>query len=141
MPLPPASAVNLGQCEDAQTGSLGCESPTRRDFLKAAAALAVWPWGATWAAETKRPKVAAIFTEFTYRSHAHVILENFLEPYLFNGKKTDPGCDVVALFGDQFPQNEMSRDVAKRYGIPIYDTIAGALCRGGDTLAVDAVLS
>ncbi len=29
-----------------------------------------------------RPKVAAIVTEFTYRSHAHVILENFLEPYL-----------------------------------------------------------
>src|SRR5688572_19820745 len=28
-----------------------------------------------------RLKVAAILTEFTYRSHAHVILENFLESY------------------------------------------------------------
>jgi hypothetical protein len=31
------------------------------------------------AAEPKRLKVAAVFTEFTFRSHAHVILENFLE--------------------------------------------------------------
>ncbi len=141
MPLLPASAVNLGHRENSSPGKRGCENLTRRDFLKTAAALAMWPMGRTLAAESQRPQVAALFTEFTYRSHAHVILENFLEPYLFNGKKTDPGCDVVALYGDQFPQNEMSRDVAKRYGIPIYDTIAGALCRGGDTLAVDAVLS
>ena len=38
------------------------------------------------AEDNRRPKVAAIFTIFTYRSHAHVLLENFLEPYLFNGK-------------------------------------------------------
>src|SRR6266699_3877283 len=29
-----------------------------------------------------RMKVAAVLTEFAYRSHAHVLLENFLEPYL-----------------------------------------------------------
>ena len=36
-----------------------------------------------------------MLTEFTYRSHAHVILENFLEPYYFNGKLTESGMDVV----------------------------------------------
>ncbi|HVC92573.1 MAG TPA: hypothetical protein VND64_02735 [Pirellulales bacterium] len=86
-------------------------------------------------------KVAAIFTEFTYRSHAHVILENFLEPYLFNGRPTQPGCEIVSFYGDQFPKNEMGRDVARRYGIPIFPTIAEALTLGGDKLAVDAVLS
>ena len=35
---------------------------------------------------TPRPKVAAIFTIFRFRSHAYNILENFFEPYLFNGK-------------------------------------------------------
>ena len=50
-----------------------------------------------------RPKVAAVITEFTYRSHAHVILENFLKPYLFNGQWTDPGMDVVSMYVDQFP--------------------------------------
>ena len=38
--------------------------------------------GSARAADAKRPRVAAVITEFTYRSHAHVILENFLEPYL-----------------------------------------------------------
>jgi len=88
-----------------------------------------------------RPKVAAIFTVFTHRSHAHVILENFLEPYLFNGKLTDPGVDVVSFWGDQFPSGDMAHDVSKQYKIPLYKTIDQALCRGGKELAVDAVLS
>src|SRR5262249_31155062 len=87
------------------------------------------------------PKVAAVFTEFTHRSHAHVILENFLEPYLFNGQVTAPGVKVVSLFGDQFPERDMARGVAATYRIPIYKTIAEALCLGGKELAVDAVLS
>jgi hypothetical protein len=51
-----------------------------------------------------RPKVAAVVAEFTYRSHAHVILENFLEPYYFNGKLTESGMDVVSLYVDQVPR-------------------------------------
>ncbi|HJT31788.1 MAG TPA: hypothetical protein VJ783_07020 [Pirellulales bacterium] len=92
-------------------------------------------------ASQRRLKVAAVFTEFTYRSHAHVILENFLEPYLFNGRRTEPGMDVVSFYGDQFPAGDMSRAVAKKFGITIFPTIGEALCRGGERLAVDAVLS
>ncbi|MFO0809172.1 MAG: hypothetical protein U0746_11145 [Gemmataceae bacterium] len=113
----------------------------RRDFLRSAAALAAT--AAIGRADgEKRPKVAAVFTEFTYRSHAHVILENFLEPYYFNGQVTDSGCDVVSFFGDQFPAGrDMGRDVAKQYKIPVFPTIAEALTLGGKELAVDAVLS
>src|SRR5437763_924342 len=68
-------------------------------------------------ADAKRPRIAAVVTEFTFRSHAHVILENFLEPYYFNGQLTDPGMDVVGLYVDQFPSGDMSRGVAKQYGI------------------------
>jgi hypothetical protein len=92
-------------------------------------------------APQQRPKVAAIFTEFTYRSHAHVILENFLEPYLFNGKRTDPGVEVVSFFADQSPKAHMTEGVAREYKIPIFKTIDEALCLGGKELAVDAVLS
>lgn len=88
-----------------------------------------------------RPKVAAVFTEFRFRSHAFDILENFLEPYVFRGQKADPGMDVVSFYADQFPEKDMARDVARRYGIPIYKTIPEALCCGGKALAVDAVLS
>ena len=69
--------------------------------------------------------MAAVVTEFTYRSHAHVILENFLEPYYFNGRLTDPGVDVVSLYVDQVPEGrDMSREVAKKYRLATYPTIA-----------------
>jgi hypothetical protein len=85
--------------------------------------------------------VAAVYTEFTHRSHAHVILENFLEPYLFNGKRTDPGAEVVSFYADQTPKGDMTEDVAREYKVPVFKTIDAALCLGGKELAVDAVLS
>ncbi len=120
---------------------------TRRDFLtRATAGLA----GASLlrlndlqlvAAEPEKPlKVAALINTFYKSSHAHVILENFLVPYLFNGKVTQPGMQVVSFFVDQIHSNDMSRDVAKQFQIAIYPTIAEALCLGGKQLAVDAVL-
>ena len=90
----------------------------------------------------RRPRVAALVTEFTYRSHAHVLLENFLEKYLFRGRLTDPGVDVVSLYVDQFPEKgDMARDAAAKYGFRIYPTIAEALTLGGSEMAVDGVLS
>ena len=47
----------------------------------------------------------------------------------------------MSLYVDQFPENDMSRDLAKKHGFTIYDTIAEALTLGGKTLAVDGVLS
>ena len=92
-------------------------------------------------AEKKRLKVAVVLTEFTYRSHAHVLLENFLEPYLFNGRVASSGMDIVSFYVDQYPEGDMAREVAARYNVKIYPTIAGALCLGGDKLAADGVLS
>src|SRR4051812_44366787 len=116
----------------------------RRGFLRSAAgavALTALGEGAI-TAEPRRLKVAAVFTEFTYRSHGHVILEDFLQPYYFNGQVTDPGCDIVSFYGDQFPVGrDMAREAAKVYKIPLFPTIAEALCLGGKELAVDAVLS
>ena len=49
--------------------------------------------------------------------------------------------DVAGLYVDQFSDRDMAREVAARYGIKIYPTIASALGLGGDALAVDGVLS
>src|ERR1051326_247824 len=124
---------------------------TRRRFLGQAGRLATGVTLATasdlsWApmaagAEKSRLQVAAVLTEFTYRSHAHVLLENFLEPYLFNGKLTAPGTEVLSFYVDQFSERDMARAVAAQYNIKIYPSIAGALCLGGERLAVDGVLS
>src|SRR6059058_5453616 len=115
---------------------------TRRQFLGTAGATLGLPGLSLPAAEPqKRPRVAAVFTAFHYRSHAHVILENFLEPYLFNGRPTDPGAEVVSFYADQTLAGDMARDVSRQYGIPLFKTIDEALCLGGKELAVDAVLS
>lgn len=88
----------------------------------------------------KRPRVAAIFTVLRFRSHPYNILENFLGPYYFNGQLTDPGVDVVSFYADQFPPDDMAREVARRFEIPLYPSIDQALCVGGKHLDVDAVL-
>jgi hypothetical protein len=84
--------------------------------------------------------VAAVVTVFHFRSHAYNILENFFQPYLFRGELVDPGVDVVSLYVDQFPANDMARDFSRRFQVPLYDSIDKALCRGGDRLDVDAAL-
>jgi hypothetical protein len=64
-----------------------------------------------------------------------------LGPYYFNGRLVDPGVDVVSFYADQFPPDDMAREVASRFRIPLFGSIGAALCLGGKDLAVDAVLS
>jgi hypothetical protein len=68
---------------------VGDVHPTRRQFVLAAAALTGLGRLTPAAEPKKRPRVAAVYTVFSHRTHAHDILENFLEPYYFNGKLTD----------------------------------------------------
>lgn len=114
----------------------------RRAFFKASSALATTGiLGAPGLAlQPKRPRVAAVFTVFRFRSHAYDILENFIRPYLFRGQKVDPGVDLVSMYADQFPSDDMARDVSKNFQIPLYESVDAALCRGKDRLDVDAVL-
>src|ERR1700680_1211099 len=87
--------------------------PTRRQFVLSVAALAGCHRQPAVSATgpRKRPRVAAVYTVFRHRSHAHDILENFLEPYYFNGKLTDPGVEVVSFYADQrLPKGDMTED-------------------------------
>lgn len=96
--------------------------------------------GRAFAIADRRPRVAAIYTVFRFRSHAYDILENFFRPYLFRGQRIDPGVDVVSLYADQFPADDMSRDVSRQLKVPLHDSVEAALCQGKDHLDVDAVL-
>ena len=117
----------------------------RRTWLAAAATTAVastLPALSLGDSKKPRPRVAVVLTELTHRSHAHVLMENFVQPYYFNGELTDPGVDVVSMYVDQFPKDrDRARVVAKQFSIPIYPSIGEALCCGGERLDVDAVLS
>ncbi len=75
-----------------------------------------------------RPRVAAVFTEFRFRSHAYDILENFFSPYLFRGQLHDPGVDIVSFYADQFPQQDMAVKASRDHHVPLYDSIDKALC-------------
>lgn len=84
-------------------------------------------------------QVAAIVTEYRLHSHADVIVGKILEGYNHDG---GPGPDMklASMYVDQFPDSDMSRDLAKKHGFKIYDTVDGALTLGGKQLAVDGVL-
>jgi hypothetical protein len=83
-------------------------------------------------------KVAAVVTEYRKWSHADVILRNLLDGY---PDGTRPDLELVSLYTDQVPKGDMSRDLAKKHGFKIYESISDCLTLGGKTLAVDAVLS
>jgi hypothetical protein len=114
----------------------------RRQFLVGSTAvLSSTLWNPLDAEPPRRPRVAAIFTVFRFRSHAYDLLENFFKPYLFSGKLVDPGVEVVSMYADQFPSDDMAREVSQRFKVPLYPTIEDALTLGTGGLAVDAVLS
>jgi hypothetical protein len=66
--------------------------------------------------------------------------ERFLAGYAAQGHWHRPPLDVVAVYVDQTPKNDLSRQRAEEFGFTIYPKIAEALRCGGDKLAVDAVL-
>jgi len=115
---------------------------SRRDLLTSGSALALGAVARRTlaAAPAERPQVAAIFTELRHRSHAYNILMNLMGHCLFRGRRVDPGLDVVSLYADQFPADDMAREVSRRLDVPLFGRIEQALCLGGQELAVDAVL-
>src|SRR5947207_4403495 len=84
-------------------------------------------------------KVAAVVTEYRKWSHADVILRNLLDGY--PDGKTRPEMQLVSLYTDQVPKGDMSRDLARKHGFTISESIADALTLGTCGLAVEAVLS
>jgi hypothetical protein len=102
----------------------------RRDFLTLPAVAA---------AANPLQRVAAICTVYYPLSHADVFLGRLLEGYRLNGVSHRPRLELAAMYVDQFPANDMARDLAAEYGFRIYPSIAEALRCGGKRLAVDGV--
>jgi hypothetical protein len=84
--------------------------------------------------------VAAAATVYHKWSHADVILGKILEGPLYDGKNLYD-IRLVSLYVDQFPDADMSRDLAKKHGFRLCKSIDEALTLGGDKLAVEGFLS
>lgn len=108
---------------------------TRRQFAGLAAPLTPLAFAAG-----KNARVAAIVTEYRHWSHADVIVGRLLGGNSSDGIWHAPRTNVVSLYTDQVPANDMSRDLAARHGFRIYPTIREALCLGGPKLSVDAIV-
>lgn len=92
-------------------------------------------------AGTKVPRVAAIVTEYRSLSHADVIVGRMLQGHVLSAAETYmPRTQVVSMYVDQTPPDDMSRSMAAHYDVPIKPSIREALTLGTNQLAVDGVL-
>src|SRR5437879_5014625 len=107
---------------------------TRRDSIRLLGATAL-----TTAFAQNRKRIAVVTTVYRENSHADVIAGRLIAGYEYNGERRKPAVDVVSMYTDQVPANDMSRALASQYGFRIFGTVREALCLGGRTLAVDGV--
>ena len=117
---------------------------TRRDWLAGSAVAA-----ATWAgvtsslaaAEPRKPKaVAAILTAYEKGLHADVLIGKILEGWKQDGG-VGPLLTLSSMYVEQFTDRDLARSLAKKYNVPIFDTIEKAITVGGTRIPVDGVIS
>ena len=111
---------------------------TRRSFVLSAAAAALAGTAPLRAAETRK-KIAFIGTEVRHNSHPQHFLDRIALGYAWGGQWQTPRIDIAALYIDQFPDGDLARSRSKRYGIPLFPTIADAVTLGTGRLAIDGV--
>ncbi|MFN7768606.1 MAG: hypothetical protein ACK5UC_15500 [Planctomycetaceae bacterium] len=124
---------------------------SRREFLQQLAVGGLGPlaasslvpqsglWGALAQPVTPKP-VAAILTHYFTGSHADVLVGKILEGWQKDGGP-GPALSLKAMYVDQFHNNDVAREMAKKHNVPIVNTIEEALTLGGKSIAVDGVLS
>lgn len=90
----------------------------------------------------RKLRVGVIMTIYRPRAHADVIVSRWLEPRAADADWgwSTPRSRIASMYVAQFPENDMARAMAEKHGVPLHDTVDGALRQGGRDLAVDAVL-
>ena len=75
---------------------------------------------------TERKKIAAIANVYFPGSHADVIVTKYLKGFPTDDGLLPPQVEIVSLYLDQFPENDMRRQIAAALGVPIYGSIVEA---------------
>lgn len=88
----------------------------------------------------ERPRLAVILTSYGHTSHGICFATKLLEGKQFDGYYEPPRCEVVSIHQMEVTANDVGVPTAKRHGVPMYPSVATALCRGGDRLDVDGVV-
>lgn len=94
-----------------------------------------------WAADAIAPKrIAAVATIYVHGSHTDVIVGKILEGWK-QDRGPGPNLQLASLYVDQFPERDMARAMAEKYGFPLCRTIEEAVTVGTNGIPVDGVLS
>ena len=86
-----------------------------------------------------RKPLAVVTTVYRPLSHSYHIAGRFLCGYTLAGKPHTPKFYVASLYADQAPDNDLSRDAARDFGVRTARNVADALLVDGK-LAVEGVL-
>ena len=95
-----------------------CTVITRRRMLLASSACVLAGFSTDIQA-AERPKVAVITTVYRPLSHADVIVRCLLNGYFYYGEHCEPQVEVVSMYTDQVPENDMSRGLSEKHGFRI----------------------
>ena len=85
------------------------------------------------------PRVAAINSIYRFKSHAYHIAGRFIHGYHRGGELHRPPFQLVRIYNDQSPPDDLGPEVCREHGIELSRDVAGAL-GGAASLDVDAVL-
>ena len=118
---------------------------TRRTLLKRSVAaagglvLARPAMASADAAGRVRLPVAGVTTVYSVNSHSDVILGKILEGFQQEGGP-GPELELVSLYVEQFPDNDVARRLVRKHGFRLAKTIDEAVNLGGDDVGVAGVL-
>ncbi len=125
---------------------------SRRSFLHASAgALASTAFASAEGQERSRTtppprtrppgkKLAVVTSAYYYLSHAYHVCGRFLYGYIRDGRHHYPDFGIAGLYVEQQKEGDLSAELARKHGFPIFRDIPGALTLGTGRLAVDGVL-
>src|SRR5262249_7196119 len=86
-----------------------------------------------------RKPLAVITTVYRPLSHAYHIAGRFITGYALNGKLHVPKQYVHSMFVHQVPENDLSAEVGREFGVKVTRSIEDAVLAGGK-LAVEGML-
>lgn len=82
-----------------------------------------------------RKRIAAIITAYRLNAHADVIVGRLLGEL-----GHEPKVELVSLYTDQVPHNDMSRELAAKYNVAICSTIEEAVSFGAPDRKVEGIV-
>lgn len=87
-----------------------------------------------------RPRIAIITTIFFPGSHADVIAARLIQGYLFQGQSVEPRVEVASIYIEQIGDDDMGVELAERFDVPRFESVAETITCGSAGVNVDGVI-